>query len=291
MTPDNRFIGLGKDFWAHVRSISEYIGYTHRGTSEIRSYTIEEQCQALATLGLATDHLVNANGTPSTFAHSLVAYFRHRATILNKTVRSLLMNEREASKLFAKTRLGLRSTIPVPMNKQKGSKRKPAYLTGMVNMIIDHYRGCFPCDFDPRTLTCITRNNKPLRTLARRVDGAFPSTINPIALWEIKEYYYTTTFGSRVADGVYETLLDGVELEELQVHNNIRILHYLILDAHYTWWVCGKSYLCRIVDMLHMGLVDEVLVGREVVTRLPVLVKEWRKLAALRVPQVQSRKV
>jgi hypothetical protein len=86
-------------------------------------------------------------------------------------------------------------------------------------------------------------------------------------------------------------LLDGVELEELQVHNNIRILHYLILDAHYTWWVCGKSYLCRIVDMLHMGLVDEVLVGREVVTRLPVLVKEWRKLAALRVPQVQSRKV
>jgi len=50
----------------------------------------------------------------------------------------------------------------------------------------------------------------PLRTLARRVDGAFTDTVNPIAVWEIKEYYYTKTFGSRVADGIYETLLDGM---------------------------------------------------------------------------------
>ena len=48
----------------------------------------------------------------------------------------------------------------------------------------------------------------PLRTLARRVDGAFPSAVNPVAVWEIKEDYHTTTFGSRVADGVYETQID-----------------------------------------------------------------------------------
>ena len=69
-----------------------------------------------------------------------------------------------------------------------------------------------PCDYDPRALTTITRDAMPLRTLARRVDGAFPTAVNPISIWEIKEYYYTTTFGSRVADGVYETLLDGMEL-------------------------------------------------------------------------------
>lgn len=55
-------------------------------------------------------------------------------------------------------------------------------------------------------------------------------------------------------------------------------MHYLIIDAHYTWWTCGKSYLCRIVDMLHMGYVDEVLVGKEVLTRLPRLVKDWVRL-------------
>lgn len=135
------------------------------------------------------------------------------------------------------------------------------------------------CDFDPRALTTLTRNGEPVRTLARRVDGAFPSAINPIAVWEIKEYYYTTTFGSRVADGVYITLLDGIELEELREHENIDVKHYLIVDAHGTWWGKGKAYLCRMFDMLHMGYVDEILFGKEVVTEMPRLVAEWIELA------------
>ncbi len=36
--------------------------------------------------------------------------------------------------------------------------------------------------------------------------------------------------------------------------------------------------LCRIIDMLHMGYVDEVLFGYEVVERLPNIVKEWISL-------------
>ena len=48
-----------------------------------------------------------------------------------------------------------------------------------------------------------------------------------------------------------------------------------MLDARYTWWDCGRSYLCRIVDMLHMGYVDEVLVGRQVIERLPQIVPLW----------------
>ena len=124
----------------------------------------------------------------------------------------------------------------------------------------------------------MTRDGAPLRTLARQVDGAFPSIVNPIAVWEIKEYYYTTTFGSRVADGVYETLLDGMELEELQERERIHVKHYLMIGAHYTWWECGRSYLCRIIDMLHMGYVDKVLFGHEVIERLPSLVKEWVSL-------------
>jgi len=77
---------------------------------------------------------------------------------------------------------------------------------------------------------------------------------------------------------VYETLVDGMELEELRVSEGINVLHYLIVDDHYTWWDCGRSYLCRIVDMLHMGYVDEVLFGSEVVERLPAIVKEWNRL-------------
>lgn len=158
---------------------------------------------------------------------------------------------------------------------QKFLQLPKSFLTAIVNMLIDAHRAGFPCNFDPRQLTSVTLQGRPLRTLARRVDGAFPSVINPVAIWEIKEYYYTKTFGSRVADGVYETLLDGMELEELHTSENIDIKHYLILDDHFTWWKCGRSYLCRIIDMLHMGYVDEVIFGREVVDRLPSLVKEW----------------
>lgn len=159
--------------------------------------------------------------------------------------------------------------------KQRGDKKAPAYFTGIINMIIEANIGKFPCDYDPRKLTTVTRDEKPLRTLARRVDGAFPSTVNPVAIWEIKEYYYTTTFGSRVADSVYETLLDGMELEELWKNEKITVKHYMMVDAYFTWWVQGKSYLCRIIDLLHMGYVEEALFGYEVVERLPEIVKDW----------------
>lgn len=168
------------------------------------------------------------------------------------------------------------------MNKQKGSKKAEAYFTCIINMLIEANAKGFDCDYDPRQLTTFTYDGAPLRTLARRVDGAFPKAVNPVALWEIKEYYYTTTFGSRVADGVYETLMDGMELEELRHEENVDVKHYLMVDAHYTWWDCGKSYLCRIVDMLHMGYVDEVLFGREVIDEIPRIVREWVKLAKAR---------
>lgn len=147
----------------------------------------------------------------------------------------------------------------------------------MVNMLIESNLDGIPCDYDPRSLTTVTHENMPLRTLSRRVDGALPSVVNPIAIWEIKEYYYTTTFGSRVADGVYESLLDGMELRELSNAGHRKIYHMLIIDSYFTWWTCGRSYLCRIIDMLHMGYLDEVIFGKEVVTRLPELVTIWKK--------------
>ncbi len=199
--------------------------------------------------------------------------------MLNEDVERRLMDAEQAKTLFRSLcKQYSPAKCDIPWNKQKGKKKTPAYLTAMVNMLVRANAGDISCDFDPRSLTTITAGGRPLRTLARRVDGAFPSVVNPVAVWEIKEYYYTTTFGSRVADGVYESLLDGMEIEELREHERVDVKHYLIIDAHYTWWDCGRSYLCRIADMLHMGYVDEVIVGSEVVDRLPVLVREWVKI-------------
>lgn len=279
MKADPKFAALPKSFWAAVRSVSQEVGYTRRGEGQVKVPTIGEIRRSFESLHLSPDHIGDAEN-PTELANTLLAYYEHRAKVLNKFVEPRLMNVKRAKSEFDALKKKLKPSCPMPLNKQKGKKKTPAYLTGIVNMLIEAHSNGLPCDYDPRELTTVTRDGIPLRTLARRVDGAFPSTVNPVAIWEVKEYYYTTTFGSRVADGVYETLLDGMELEELREHEKVKVLHYLMLDAHYTWWDCGKSYLCRIVDMLHMGHTDEVLFGYEVIERLPELVKSWVSLAS-----------
>jgi hypothetical protein len=164
------------------------------------------------------------------------------------------------------------------MNKQKGPKRHPAYLTGIVNMLtwrsLTERFGEARFDADPRGPLTFSRDGMPLRTLFRRMDGAFPTLNHPHAAWEIKEYYGTTTFGSRVADGVYESALDGYELNDLRAVG-VEVEHYLFLDDRFTWWDCGKSYLCRIVDMLHVDLLDGAFFGREVLEEWPEVIARW----------------
>lgn len=277
MKANNRFLKQPPEFWAHVRTISQELGYTNRGEKNILIPTIEKLRLCFKKLSLSMAHIESHEGTLTEFGKSLFDYFRFRSEIISGTVKNNLMRKADAEKLFFQYKEKLRPSCVLPMNKQKGEKKNYAFLTGLVNMLIEAHIGGHECDYDPRSLTTVTHNSMPLRTLARRVDGAFPSVINPVAIWEIKEYYYTTTFGSRVADGVYESLLDGMEIEELEKAGHERIQHILIVDDYFTWWECGRSYLCRIVDMLHMGYIDEVIFGREVVDRLPDLVESWKE--------------
>ena len=282
MKPNETFLRLPKKFWAGVRLVSQDVGYTDKNTRQIKIPSAEQIKTKLDKRGINFQKWQNYRSGSKKFGTLLDDYFRYRAEILYRFVEPRLMDVIRAKQTFETFHKALNPSRQVPMNKQSGEKKSPAYLTGLVNMHIEAHSQGLPCDYDPRQLTLITRNGLPVRTLARRVDGAFPSSTNPVAIWEIKEYYYTTTFGSRVADGVYESLLDGLELEELKENERIDVKHYLMIDAHDTWWTLGKSYLCRIIDMLHMGYVDEVLFGYEVVERLPLLVTEWVKIARRR---------
>lgn len=277
MKSDPKFNRLDKEFWANVRLISQEVGYTSRTDHSIKVPSISEIKACFESLNLSTDKICSKDAKPTVFGNLLISYFQFRADALNNVVQYNLMDKNQVAKEFERLKKELKSEASHPMNKQKGDKKKIAYLTSIVNMIIKANIGNNSCDFDPRSLTTITENSLPLRTFARRVDGAIPSVTNPIAIWEIKEYYYTTTFGSRVADGVYETLLDGMELEELKYSENRSVEHYLFIDAKYTWWDCGRSYLCRMIDMINMGYVDEVIFGREVFERLPEIAKKWKQ--------------
>jgi hypothetical protein len=273
---DPRFLNRPKEFWANVRTISQEVGYTERGTKSIKIPALNDIRREFGRLGLDTAHIAGADDSLTDFGHRLFDYLTFRATVLNDTVQGHFMRKDAAEIEFKRLKKKLKPKCLLPMNKQKGTKKNHAFLTGMVNMLVEANIGGAPCDYDPRSLTTMTHDAMPLRTLSRRVDGAFPAVVNPIAIWEIKEYYYTTTFGSRVADGVYETLLDGMELEELEAAAQRKVQHVLFIDDYFTWWECGRSYLCRMIDMLHMGYVDEVVFGREVLTRLPELAREWK---------------
>lgn len=292
MRPDREFTDLPQAFWANIRAIGQEVGYTARVNraagvaARIKVPTLDEIARAYGKLGLDASHLVRLAGTPTRLGSQVLGYLAYRARILDSLVEPNLMDVERARNLYERVHLDVDRKVFVPMNRQSGAMKKPAYFTGIVNCLISRELGNLPCDFNPQGLVTVTKNNQPYRTFARRVDGAFPGPLNPIAIWEIKEYYYTTTFGSRVADGVYETLLDGMEMAEL--HNACRAegatsgeprrpQHLLMIDAYDTWWLKGRSYLCRIIDMLHMGYVSEVLFGEEVVSRLPELVRAWKK--------------
>jgi hypothetical protein len=272
---DSRFRSQPKVFWSYVRLLSQHCGYTQRGTGQIKVLALTTLTNALSELGLATDPLQLPDGTPTRLGKDLVDYFAYRAEVLNSTVEPLLMDADEAERVYSRVRRQSKVSRAAVMNKQKGDKKKPAFLTEIVRTLIETEISGAECDFDPRELTAFTRDGAVVRTLSRRVDGAFPSPLNPIAIWEIKEYYHTTTFGSRVADGVYETQLDGMELEDLRASESINCDHILFIDSRYTWWECGRSYLCRIIDMLNMGLVGEVVFGKEALERAPLIAREW----------------
>lgn len=278
MQPDPRFLNQSDFFWAYVRAVGEQHGYSIRGKSEVKAANEHALDQTAKKLRIPNTRIRTTDGLTPLGEH-LLAYFQYRADALNSHVQHHLMDVEEVSKLYKSKLAELDPSSPQPMNKQKGEKKAPAYFTGLINMFIEAAIGDTECDYDPKQLTKVSDDTGLVGTLARRVDGAYRSIIDPIAIWEIKEYYYTTSFGSRVAGGIYETLLDGMELKKLALVSEKNVAHYFFLDSHRTWWGMGRSYLCRLVDVMHMGYVNEVIFGREIIERIPALVREWTEAA------------
>jgi hypothetical protein len=111
----------------------------------------------------------------------------------------------------------------------------------------------------------------------RRLDGAMPSLFNPVGLWEIKEYWGGTKGGSKMSDAIYECQLVGQELRTFEDRGGPRIRHYAIIDGKEQWSYRGSD-LRRAVDLLCAGLLDELLVGKEVLTEWPRIVREMAPL-------------
>lgn len=265
MRPDPAFRNKHTEFWTLVRYSSQLMGYTDRKTQCLKRYSFKKISDKMSDLNISENILRDA-----------VFYLNYRAELIEKNIEPLLMHRYQAQIIFERLTANYTPKCSLPFNKQKGEKRHLNYFTCIINVLTEISLKGKTFLADPGELCLLTKQDKtPIMIFSRQMDGVYPSIKNPTAVWEVKEYYGTTTFGSRVADGVYETQLDGYEILEAEKSLGKKVEHYLFVDDRFTWWALGKSYLCRLIDMIHMGLVDEIIFGKEVLTRWPEIVRSW----------------
>jgi hypothetical protein len=71
LKPDKRFTAKPKQFWAHVRTISQEVGYTDRTTKTILIPSLNAIRKKFDTLGLSSIHIADAEGELTDFGKSL----------------------------------------------------------------------------------------------------------------------------------------------------------------------------------------------------------------------------
>lgn len=278
MKASNKFKDVDLAFWANSALINQRLGYANKKLlGKYPGGFVIPNSTALVSMyekeGLSVEHLYQENQLTD-FGEHLLEYFEYRADVLTNYVEKRLMDVDKARRNYLALYNSYAPSCPLPRNNQGKAKGAPRYLNCLINMIAEKEFGNDAIDYDPMEMTSFTKDNYPVRSMTRRVDGAIPGAINPKAIWETKEYYYTTTFGSKISDGIYATQLDGHELNEIERSFGLEVKHIMFVEGHYTWWHSGRSYLCRLIDILHQGLVDEVMFGDEVMSEWPETLRE-----------------
>ena len=103
---------------------------------------------------------------PTKLGEQVCEYLDYRRQVLPEIERHL-MTAAEAKSAYQKLRRDLGSTRGPTMNKQTGTKAVPAYLTTMVNMLVDAHAAGIRYDADPQELIKLTRNGQLARVLSR----------------------------------------------------------------------------------------------------------------------------
>lgn len=105
--------------------------------------------------------------------------------MLNEHVAGQFMDRAQAAVEFAKMRNRLPPTKSLPMNKQKGEKRHPAYLASMVAMTAESVFGPDGFVDDARKLSILTWED-PHATWAKCVTFSFyRRSFYVVGLWEV----------------------------------------------------------------------------------------------------------
>jgi len=73
-----------------------------------------------------------------------------------------------------------------------------------------------------------------------------------------------------MSDAVYECNLVGRELREFEDRTGFRVVHLVFVDGK-SQWTARQSDFKRFIDLLNQGLIDHLIVGKEVEADWPTL--------------------
>jgi len=213
--------------------------------------------QLKTNYSLATD--TDQLPIPKEAVELLIQYLRERELLFSAAFKKL-RTEEEAIRFCNKKNITFGITATKNIDHHQASKS----LVATVSTIAQRECKTRKLNLDPNPQTrCVWCTEKGLHVTARNLDGAIPSTSNPIIVWEIKEYWGITKGGSKMSDAVYECSLVGRELRDYESETGISVSHIVFLDGK-DQWSSRQSDLKRFIDLTYQGLIDHLIIGSEV---------------------------
>lgn len=255
-------------FWHVVRMLADQISRRSKYSEGIPASQIIPVLRSVNSS--AADGLIGyLDGHPENL--DLLSEYWGRRREVSDALLSLMRSEEEAKADYTSISSRALESYAVQI---EGYHRSSKVLVNTVDAVL--YEECgkanVPVNMSPQSRAAII-SNEHIWVSPRRLDGAMPGLLNPVALWEIKEYWGVTAGGSKMSDAIYELQLVGVEMRTFEDDTGIHVNHYAIMDGK-RQWMSRQSDLRRAVDLLYAGLLDELIVGREVLTEWPRAVRE-----------------
>ena len=196
-------------------------------------------------------------------------YIDHSTALLQDAL-GLLRTEKKALDFCKKEGFKVGSTRTRTRSHHQSSKALIAAVSGIASCACAN--AGIEVNIDPQR-RAVWFSENGLHVSARNLDGAIPSVNNPLAIWEIKEYWGKTKGGSKMSDAVYECHLVGLELRMFEASYDNSIEHIVFVDGK-EQWAYRKSDLLRFIDLNQQGLINHLIVGSEVESEWPKIVEK-----------------
>lgn len=158
MKPNDKFKPRSGRFWAHVKYLSEQIGYSAKSTKgtdgALRYYELSD---AIAILHSAYHDERNIN-IDEEFVGGVIEYMHFRTDAITRFVEPALMSKDEAQREYLQLKKDYSPKLAALFTRLKGDMRHEAYLASMVQIIAEAAFGHDGFRNDPSRLATIWRN-------------------------------------------------------------------------------------------------------------------------------------